>query len=576
MTKHPIAALAALTLLAAAPFLAAPVAASQQVDPDKATSSTVYIRGKIYTALDEQASVGAMAVSADGEIIAIGSRSSVARAVGKGRPEVDLNGAVVVPGFIDAHGHLAGLGSIKLGVIDLSGTSSYEEVVEIVRERAEQTPGNEWILGRGWDNESWPVKDMPEHGPLSEATPDNPVYLARVDGHAALANEAAMEIAGISPETESPTGGEILRDGADATGVFVDNAEVLITRHIPEGAAGSFRDLIFAAQEACFSAGLTGMHDMGMSPQEVEIYKQLESTGALDLRVAGYLSGNYALRYFENNEPYKGDRFTLNGTKLYMDGAMGSRGAWLLAPYTDRPVDDDGNPYTGLNVSEPEFVETVAGHALENGYQVAAHAIGDRGNREVLDAFERALEAAGKMGTDHRFRVEHAQLLSRSDITRFAELGVLPSMQQRHATSDMRWVEDRVGYERSLGAYAWRSLLDTGVIIPGGSDFPVEPHEPLRTFYAAVTRQNENGLPDGGWMPDQVMTRQEALKSLTIWAAHAAFWDDRLGTLEPGKRADFVVLDTDIMTVPAPEILGARVLQTYVNGEVVYDASWDD
>lgn len=550
--------------------------ANRQPEQGAYQNARVFINARFYTGLDEQPWLPAIAVSEDGEIIATGSRSSIARQIGKGRPEVDLGGAVVVPGFIDAHGHLAGLGAIKMGVIDLSGTASYEEVIELVRERAANTPGNEWILGRGWDNESWPVKDMPEHGPLSEATPDNPVYLARVDGHAALANEAAMEIAGISPETESPAGGEILRDGGEATGVFVDNAEVLITRHIPEGTAGSFRDLIFAAQEACFSAGMTGMHDMGMSPQEVEIYKKLEETGGLQLRVAGYLSGNYALRYFENNERHLGERFTLNGTKLYMDGAMGSRGAWLLAPYSDRPVDDDGNPYTGLNVSDPEFVETVAVHALENGYQVAAHAIGDRGNREVLDAYARALESTGKAGTDHRFRVEHAQLLARSDITRFAELGVLPSMQARHATSDMRWVEDRVGYERSLGAYAWRSLLDTGVIIPGGSDFPVEPHEPLRTFYAAVTRQNENGLPRGGWMPGQVMTRQEALKSQTIWAARAAFWDDRLGTLEPGKRADFVALDTDIMTVPAPEILGARVLRTYVDGELVYDAAWEE
>ncbi|MEM9066727.1 MAG: amidohydrolase [Planctomycetota bacterium] len=530
----------------------------------------VYHGALFYTLNDQLPTARAIAVSGDGEILAVGNRASVARVVGRGRPQIDLGGNIVFPGFIDAHGHLAGLGSLRLGVIDLSGAESFEEVIELVSERTRETPRGKWILGRGWDNEGWPDRSMPEHDALSEATPDHPVYLARVDGHAALANKAAMELAEISTATESPPGGEVLKRAGVPTGVFVDNAESLITRHIPAGAAGSFEDLVLAAQETCFASGMTGMHDMGVSSLEAERYRQLEADGKLKLRVHGFLHGNEAMRYFEENPIHIGDRFSLRGTKLYMDGAMGSRGAWLLEPYADRPTDNEGRPYTGLNVSEVEFIEAVAEHAFERGYQVAAHAIGDRANREVLDSFEIAMRRADAMGTDHRFRVEHAQLLAESDIPRFARLGVLPSMQQRHATSDMRWVEDRVGPERALGAYAWRSLILNGAIVPGGSDFPVEPHEPLRTFYAAVTRQNERSQPEGGWMPEQRMTREQALKSLTSWAAYAAFWEDRVGMLKPGMRADFVVLDRDIMTVPADEILITRVLRTVVDGETVY------
>lgn len=559
-------------------FLPSLIAASLAALAFAATAAaqpTIYTNATIYTADDETPQASAMVVE-DGRITAIapaGERSVLK--LGYSAEVVDLEGAMVLPGLIDAHGHLAGLGSLSLGVLDLSGTSSYDEVIEMVQGRAREAPRGEWILGRGWDHESWPEREVPTHHALSEATPDNPVWLSRVDGHAALANARAMEAAGVTAATASPRGGEILRDaGGEPTGVFVDNAEGLIERAIPGSARAGGAELILAAQEACLAAGLTGVHDMGVSPSLAELYREMEANGRLKLRVYGLISGPYAVRYFEENEPYVGERVTIRGCKLYMDGAMGSRGAWLLEPYADRPTGPGGAPYTGLAVSDPDMIESVAAHGLAKGYQVCTHAIGDRGNREVLDAYERALTAAEADGErpDHRFRIEHAQLLHADDIERFAALGVIPSMQPTHCTSDMRWVEDRVGAERAKGAYAWRSLIDSGASIAGGSDFPVESHNPFLGFCAAVTRQNAEGDPAGGWMPGQRMTRDEALKSMTIWAARAAFEEGIKGSLTVGKLADFIVVDRDIMTCPPAEILETRVLRTVIGGETVYQA----
>ncbi len=545
-----------------------------------AADPTLYLNANAYTVDTGRPRAGAFAVR-DGSFVAVGSEAEArAELIGLGAgafETVDLQGKTVLPGLIDAHGHLAGLGALQVGVLDLAGTTSYEQVIEIISERAEHTPAGDWILGRGWDNESWADKALPTHDALTEAVPDHPVWLGRVDGHAALANRAAMDTADISPETTGPDGGELLRnpDGS-LTGVFVDNAESLVEKAIPAGARGDPESKIRAAQDACLAAGLTSVHDMGVHPRTAEMYRTLAERGELKLRVHAASPSAFAVRYFDENEPYRSDRFSFAAVKVYIDGAMGSRGAWLHEPYSDRPLyetgEHAGQPYTGLAVQEPGFIEMVARHALEHGYQVFAHAIGDRGNSEVLDAYERAADSTGRSLADARFRVEHAQLLAPADIPRFAELGVIASMQPTHCTSDMRWVEQRVGMERASGAYAWASLLRTGAVIAGGSDFPVESHNPFLGFYAAVTRQNTEGKPAGGWRPEERMTRAETLRSMTLDAAYSVFMEDRVGSIEPGKLADFIVIDRDVMTCEANDILGTSVLRTVVGGETVYEA----
>ncbi len=560
--------------------------------------ATIYVNGNVYTMDAARGGgvgrAGAIAVFGD-RILAVGSDAEVRAMADKNTTVVDLKGATVLPGLIDCHGHVAGLGSFGLGLMDLSRAQSFVDVVASVSRRVREVAPGDWITGGRWDHESWPSRVLPTHGELSGATPENPVWLRRVDGHAGLANAKAMEAAGVTKDTPSPAGGEIIRDAAgNPTGVFVDAAMSLITRVVPATAAGgTTEELILKAQEMCLAAGLTGVHDAGISPAQIEVYERLANSERLKLRVYAMVAGHAAMKWFEENEPIIGERFTCRAAKLVIDGAMGSRGAWMLEPYADRPTTNDGKPYTGLAVSQPDFIDDVATHALLKGYQVCTHAIGDRGNREVLDAYARAIadfplsaviarsdkvakalqhgEAGRHERGDPRFRIEHAQLLTPADIPRFAALGVIPSMQPTHCTSDMRWVDARVGPDRAKGAYAWASLLKTGVRIAGGSDFPVESHNPFLGLYAAVTRQNEQGEPAGGWMPHERMTREEALRSFTIDAAHAAFEEGLKGSLAPGKYADFIVIDRDLMTCDAKDILGTRVLRTVIAGETVYE-----
>jgi hypothetical protein len=564
-------------------LLAALTLASASVSLAKDT--TIYINARIYTASDDLPTADAMAVS-DGKILAIGNRRDVMRHMHEGAAQIDMQGLTILPGLIDAHAHMSGLGALDAGVIDLSTTTSYDEVIELVRARAASVPRGTWILGRGWDHESWASKELPTHNRLSDAVPDHPVWLSRVDGHAGMANTAAMQAAGVSSTTDSPEGGDILRGAGDEpTGVFIDRSMSLIGQAIPRDATASPEKLILLAQERCLKVGLVGVHDMRIGHDEIAAYERLEADGRLRLRVYGVIRGALAEEYFEANPIRVSDRFTLRACKLYMDGAMGSRGAWLLEPYLDRPTDDDGEPYTGLSVTDPLTIDRISKHAVKHGYQVCTHAIGDAANRRTLDAYEYAHATAipnTQPGVDPahpgllhergtRFRIEHAQLVHPDDIPRFEALGVLPSMQPTHCTSDMRWFEDRVGAKRLKGAYAWRSLIDSGVPIPGGSDFPVESENPLYGFYSAITRQNHRGEPVGGWLPGQRMTRTEALKSMTIWAAYASFEEDWRGSLEPGKVADFVVLDHDIMTCKPGEILITEVVRTVIGGETVYE-----
>ncbi|HEY6908032.1 MAG TPA: amidohydrolase [Myxococcales bacterium] len=529
-------------------------------------ADVVLVNGRIYTVDDARPRVSALAVRR-GRIAFAGSDAEAKVAGGPAARVIDLQGKTVLPGFIDAHAHLLGLGNF-LRRANLTFAASWDEVVSRVVVFGKEAKPGEWIQGRGWDQNLWPEKQFPTHDALSRAFPRNPVVLTRVDGHALVANQKAMELAHVDPSTPDPQGGRILRSPSGApTGVFVDNAQRLILRAMPPPSREQTRDAVLAAIRECNRWGLTGIDDAGEDPATIAVYEELARAGKYNLRNYVMLSdpgdGAHAALARPRSALYDGHLW-LRAVKLYADGALGSRGAALLQPYADDP----GN--TGLLVSSPEHIRAVAELALRRGFQVAVHAIGDRANRLVLDQYEAALRAVPV--ADHRFRIEHAQVLSPEDIPRFARLGVVPSMQATHQTSDMGWAEQRLGPERIRGAYAWRSLLDTGVVIPDGTDFPVEQVNPLLTFHAAVTRQDARGAPKGGWYPAQRMSREEALRSMTIWAAWAGFQEKVMGSLAPGKYADFVVLDRDILTVPEDEILDARVLATWVGGREVYDA----
>jgi predicted amidohydrolase YtcJ len=554
--------------------IAANASASEQANAQRASATPrgpveradlIVVNARIYTVDNAKPIASALAVK-DGRIVFVGSDSEARVLGGNSTRIVDLKGHTVIPGMVDAHAHLLGLATSLRNVL-LAGSSSYDEVIRRVTERVRTRKPGEWVEGRGWDQNLWPDKAFPTHEALSRATPNNPVVLGRIDGHAILANAMAMRLAGITAATKEPEGGRIVRlPNGDPSGVFVDNATALVRRKIPSATDATLRDATLVAVSQANRWGLTGIHDTGESRRAIEIVESLAREGRLNLRDYVMISDNDAdIRYYTRRGPRIGlydGRIWVRAIKTYADGALGSRGAALLTDYSDDP----GN--TGLLVNKPAHLQQVAELGLRSGFQVSTHAIGDRGNRVALDAFAAALRAVPT--ADHRFRIEHAQLLSPQDIPRFSELGVIPSMQASHQTSDMRWAEGRVGPQRIRGAYAWRSLLNTGVVIPNGSDFPVEMVNPLISFHSAITRQDATNWPPGGWYPDQVMTRDEALRAMTIWPAYAAFQEKELGSLTPGKYADFVVLDRDIMQVPPTEILSTRVEATYLGGKIVY------
>lgn len=568
--KHSPTYLAAAALAAGA---LAPALLGAQSAPARKPADLILIDGRIYTVDNARPFVSALAARG-GRIIFVGSDAEARVLANPSTRFVDLHGATVVPGIIDAHAHLLGLGNM-LRRVNVAGSTSYQEVIDRVKVWAKGVKPGEWILGRGWDQNRWASREFPTHEALSRAFPDNPVVLTRIDGHALVANARAMALARVTSGTAAPPGGRIIRlvSGA-ASGVFIDNAQSLVTRAIPPSTRAETREAILAAIRECNRWGLTGIDDPGVNAETIGIYEELAKAGRYHLRNYVMLSDpgepdspaardNPYLRHGPQSALYDGHLW-IRAIKLYADGALGSRGAALLAPYSDDPTN------SGLLVSTPAHIEAWAEAGLRRGFQVNVHAIGDRGNRLVLDAFETALKAVPR--ADHRFRIEHAQVLSPEDIPRFTRLGVIPSMQSTHQTSDMRWAESRLGPRRIAGAYAWRSLLNTGVIIPNGTDLPVEKVNPLLTFHAAVTRQDPTNWPPGGWHPEQKMTREEALQSMTIWPAYAGFQESMLGSLTPGKYADFVVLDRDIMRVPDTEILRARVLSTWIGGEPVYQS----
>lgn len=526
-------------------------------------ADTLFLHGNMYTVDDQLPHATALAIQGH-RILAIGEDVDIQEQyLCPGvTTVVDLEGRTVLPGLIDAHGHLSNLGR-SLQQLDLVGTRSFEEVLQRTRQRLTQTPTGTWVRGRGWDQNDWTDKRFPDRAELDALSSEHPILLRRVDGHAVLANHLALKAAGIDDATPDPHGGEIIRDrNGRATGVLIDNAQRLVESTVPDSLQQR-KDTIRLAVNHCLALGLTGVHDAGIDYDDWDTYRELVDNGELGLRVYAMLGSNKweVDDWFRRTpEHARGDRFTMRTFKVYLDGALGSRGAALLEDYSDR------SGYRGLLVNSEEKVERLTRRAMEAGFQVAVHAIGDRGNRIALDIYQRALADAPK--GDHRLRIEHVQILSPQDQERFAALDIIPSMQPTHCTSDMPWVPDRLGPERTRGCYLWGSLLRSGVRhLPLGSDFPVESANPFLGLYAAVTRKGLDGMPKNGWSPEEALTRQEALRGFTLHAAYAAFQEADLGSLTPGKFADFIILDRDPLTIAAAEIPGTVVLETWVGGQ---------
>ncbi len=512
----------------------------------------------------------ALAIGGD-RILFVGSERGALLYRGDRTQVIDLKGRTVVPGFTDAHAHLLSLGD-GLRILDLMGTTSYQQIVDMVASRVGGVRSGEWIRGRGWDQNDWADTRFPNHAELSAASPDNPVILRRVDGHAVLVNERALEVAGITRDTPDPEGGRIERsESGEPTGVLVDRAMGLVGRHVPTPSREERKQAIQLGIAECLRWGLTTIHDAGVGAETIELYKELAAEGRFALRNYVMIrADDETLAEFFGRGPEIGlyeDHLTIRAIKISADGALGSRGAALLEPYDDDPDN------SGLVTTPQERIRRVAVESLKNGFQLNVHAIGDRANRLVLDAYESALEEVPV--ADHRFRIEHAQIVHHRDIPRFGELDVIPSMQQTHQMSDMYWALDRVGWTRIQGAYAWRSFIEQGLPVPSGTDFPVEQVNPFRTFLAAITRQDEDGWPAGGWFPEQRMSREEALKSMTIWAAYGAFEENSKGSITQGKLADLTVLSQDIMTIEPERILDTRVEMTIVGGHIEWNGIHD-
>jgi hypothetical protein len=522
------------------------------------TADLAVTGARIYTVDPVRPTAAAIAVK-DGRILAMGA--DAAAHIGPKTRVIDAKGATVIPGLIDSHVHLRGLGE-SLELLDLRLARSEAAVADLVRRAAVGRKPGDWIRGRGWDQTTFPGQQFPTAASLSAAAPANPVYLTRVDGHAGWVNRKALDLGDVNRATQDPPGGKIIR-GKDGkpTGILIDRAQGLVARRIPAAAPGQIRRYLERAARECARLGLTSVHDAGAGAEELEAMRALIRDHKLPVRVYAVIRGTGPLwqSYLERG-PETGDLLTVRSIKLVADGALGSRGAAMIEPYSDDP----GN--NGLLILSREEIERVAREAVAKGFQVNTHAIGDRANRVVLEAYAAAL--GGK--NDRRFRVEHAQIVALDDIPLFAKYSIIASMQATHATSDMRWAEARVGPERIAGAYAWRRFLKLGVPVANGSDFPVEAANPMLGFYASVTRQDGAGSPAGGWQPGQRMTREEALKSWTLDGAFAAFEEAQKGSLQPGKFGDFLLLSHDIMTAAAQEILKARVRMTVLGGEVVY------
>ena len=524
-------------------------------------NSFVLVDAVIYTADDSFPIAEAMAV-VDGKVAMVGHEDDVLEAYPDLRL-VSAGGKAVVPGFTDSHAHFMGLGQEKLRV-DLRGTQNLDEVISRLKTFAEGLPDSTWIIGRGWNQVLWPGRQFPTRQDLDAAFPNQPIWLSRVDGHAGWANTAAMELAGMDAirNASDPEGGAIIRDAdGEPTGVFIDTAQRYVGAIVPSLTEADLdRALELALQEAA-EMGLTGIHDAGVGTNTIERYKRFIDEDRFTVRLYAMVGGlGDAFDTYCNNPLIDyGDRLTVRSVKLVLDGALGSRGAALIDDYSDHP----GNKGL-IRTSVEDFNQTVQ-KALNCGYQVNTHAIGDRANRVLIDGYEMA--GATPEG---RHRDEHTQIIELGEIERFKKLGIIASMQPTHATSDLNMAEDRLGSHRIKGAYAWRTLKDAGIPLAFGSDFPVEKSNPLEGFFASVTRQTKDLLPEGGWYPEERLTREETLKAFSLDGAFASFEEANLGSLSPGKHADFVVLSDDIMTIPTPQILSTKVVATFFGGKAIF------
>ncbi|MFQ5750891.1 MAG: amidohydrolase [bacterium] len=528
--------------------------------------------GIVYTVDDKNPKAQAVAITGD-KIIAVGSNAEIEKLMTPGTRVIDLKGKTVVPGFIDSHYHYMGVGNREFH-LNLDGTKSYQEFLDKVKAEVAKKSKGEWVTGRGWIEEDWPSKKFPTREDLDKIAADNPVMLRRADGHAAVVNSLALKIAGISKETTNPQGGQILRNKytGEASGILLDRAMGLVSRHMPpDTSIEMMRKYAKKANDLAIAYGLTQVHDMGTNWRTVDLWKDMYEKGELKIRLYTCIRGpgEDADRLLTEG-PQIGlfnHRLTVRSIKITQDGALGSRGAALLQPYSDAET-------SGFLIHKDEEIYPTIKKALENGIQIMIHAIGDRANRDVLDLYEKALQevpADKRANKDPRFRIEHAQIVALDDMPRFAKSGIIPSMQPSHAIGDLHFAVRRLGLDRMTEGYAWRTFIDLGCEIPGGSDAPVEEGNPMIEFYAAAVRRDTTGFTAEGWHPELKMTREEALKSMTLWGAKAAFEENIKGSIEAGKLADLVVLDRDLMTEPEERLFDIKVLMTVIGVEVVYE-----
>lgn len=537
-------------------------------------ADVVFINGNIYTVNQKQPRAEAIAVKGD-RIVFVGSNADAKKYQSTGTRVVDLKGATVVPGLADAHYHFIGVGQREMN-LNLEGITSLEDFLAKVKARVDQAKPGEWVTGRGWIETFWKPPVFPTRSDLDKIAPNNPVYLTRADGHGAVANSAALKIGNVTKDTKDPFGGQIIRDKqtGEPVGMLLDAAQGLVTRNIPARTDGDNDQAAILADKRSIELGWTQVHDAGGGFDDVERFKRLYGEGKLRIRIYKAVHGpGAASQKLLRDGPMIGafgNRFNLRAIKVVSDGALGSRGAALLAPYSDA-ADSKGF----LRVKDEDLMPMLK-ESLQKGIQVETHAIGDWANRFTLDEYEKALKAvpnSERKIAAPRWRIEHSQIVNPADIPRFAKLGIIPSMQPSHAIGDLHFAPSRVGIDRLKGAYAWNTFIKSGVIIPGGSDAPVERGEPMIEFYAAVARKDIRGFSGDGWHPEEKVSREDALKMFTLWPAYVAFEEGLRGSIEVGKLADLTVFSADIMKIPEMEILKTRCVMTVIGGAILFEAA---